>query len=236
VLWGAGLPANASSAVVHDGLVVTGASNATRFVWLTADSVRAAAADSVTMTPAGGLDPSLGVQRATVTGHGEIIGDARAAEHALAAGRRALASHLCGAADQMLTDTVAYVLERQQYGRPIGSFQSVKHRLADVKVATAAARAATAAAWEHHDGPDGSTLAIAAKCLAGRAQATASTHCFQVHGGIAFTAEHGFQTWVRRGLVLDTLMGSHAQLTIELGRRLIAAGAVPRVPGFREGG
>ncbi len=236
VLWGAGLAADASTAVIHDGVVLAGASRASRFVWLTDDSVRSAPAGTVTLAPAGGFDPALGAQRATVTVAGDVVADATSAERALAAGRRALASQMVGAADQMLADTVAYVVERQQYGRPIGSFQAVKHRLADAKIATAAASAATAAAWEHHGGPDGTTLAIAAKCLGGRAQTAASTHCFQVHGGIAFTAEHGFQQWVRRGLLLDTLLGGHEQLTPELGRRLIAAGGVPRVPDFRAAG
>lgn len=130
----------------------------------------------------------------------------------------------------MLTDTLTYVTERHQYGRAIGSFQSVKHRLADVAVATTAARSALTAAWEHADSDHAVTLAIAAKCLAGRAHALASTHCFQVHGGIAFTAEHGFQHWVRRGLTLDLLLGGHETLTRELGQRLMTTGDLPRLP------
>jgi hypothetical protein len=236
VLWGAGLAADASTAVIHDGLVLAGGARASRFVWLADDSIRSAPADAVALAPAGGFDPALGAQRAVVAVAGEVVADATGAERARAAGRRALASQMVGAAEQMLSDTVAYVLERQQYGRPIGSFQAVKHRLADAKVAAAAARAAVATAWEHHDGPHDATLSIAAKCLGGRAQSAASTHCFQVHGGIAFTAEHGFQQWVRRGLLLDALLGGHERLTPELGRRLIAAGAVPRVPDFRGAG
>ena len=57
-----------------------------------------------------------------------------------------------------------------------------------------------------------------------------------MHGRVAFTVEHGFQQWVRRGLLLDALLGGHERLTHELGRRLIAAGAVPRVPDFRAAG
>ena len=137
---------------------------------------------------------------------------------------------MVGAAEQMLLDTLAYVNERKQYGRAIGSFQTVKHRLADVKVAITAARVGIEAAWANAEGEDGALLAIAAKCLGGRAQQLASTHCFQVHGGIAFAVEHGFQQWVRRGLLLDLLLGGHVPLTEELGRRLIARGGVPRVP------
>jgi hypothetical protein len=234
VLWGAGVAPDASTAVIHDGIALAGAAVAERFVWLTGDAILAAPADSVSLSPAAGLDPALGAFRAEVAaGAGTPIADAAAAERALAAGRRALASQMVGAAEQMLADTVAYVNERQQYGRPIGSFQAVKHRLADAKVAATAARVATVTAWEYADSDDATTLAIAAKCLAGRAQTSASTHCFQVHGGIAFTAEHGFQDWVRRGMLLDLLLGDHQHLTAELGRRLLAARRVPRVPDFR---
>ena len=235
VLWGASIAADASTAVVHDGIVLGGGSRAARYVWLAGDSVREAPADAVALSAAAGFDPALGAERATIVGTGAEIAGSEASVRGLAAGRRALASQMVGASEQMLAETVAYVVERRQYGRQIGSFQTVKHRLADVKVAVAAARATVAAAWEHQDSPEATTLAIAAKCLAGRAQTVASTQCFQVHGGIAFTVEHGFQQWVRRGLLLDALLGGHEPLTRELGRRLIGAGTVPRVPDFHEG-
>jgi alkylation response protein AidB-like acyl-CoA dehydrogenase len=133
---------------------------------------------------------------------------------------------LVGGAGQMLANTVEYVMQRHQYGRAIGSFQSVKHRLADVHVAITAARSGVAASWQHRD----PLTAMAAKCLAGRAHQLASTHCHQVHGGIAFTTEHGFHRWIRRGQLLDSLLGTSAHLTDEIGRHLISSAAVPRVP------
>jgi alkylation response protein AidB-like acyl-CoA dehydrogenase len=217
--------------VLHDGLALAGAARAERFVSVSADGVVAVSASAVTLAAIRGLDPALGLSRATVdTSAAEVVGGPGDATAALAAGRRALASQMVGASDQMLTDTLAYVLERHQYGRAIGSFQTVKHRLADVKVAFTAARSATRAAWEAADTGDGPLTAMAAKVLAGRAQQLASTHCYQVHGGIAFTVEHGFQQWVRRGLVLDHLLGGHEQLAREVGARLIEGGRVPRVP------
>jgi hypothetical protein len=233
VLWGAGLPADtaAATAVIVDGFVLAGAERAGHFVCITDDGIAATAADVVMLSPAGGFDPALGLSRATINGtERDPAGDRDAAAASVAAGRRALASQMVGAVDRMLADTIAYVTERHQYARPIGSFQTVKHRLADVKVAVTAARAATRTAWAHAGTPDAELLAVAAKCLAGRAQQLASTHCFQVHGGIAFTVEHGFQQWVRRGLLLDHLLGGHAQLTPELGRHLIERGSVLRVP------
>ena len=232
VLWGAGITPDASTTVIHDGIALAGAASAERFVWIAGEAILEAPAAAVSLAPAAGLDPTLGASRAEIAaGAGTPIAGA-SAERALAAGRRALASQMVGAAEQMLADTVAYVNERHQYGRAIGSFQAVKHRLAEAKVAASAARVTTVTAWEYADGEDATTLAIAAKCLAGRAQESASTHCFQVHGGIAFTAEHGFQQWVRRGMMLDALLGGHEHLTAELGRRLVAARRVPRVPDF----
>ena len=235
VLWGAGTAAAAAeTAVVHDGVVLAGADRADRFVAVDERRVASVDAASVTRSPAGGFDPALGLQTATFDpADATPIGDEATAARALAAGRRALASQMVGASEQMLADTLAYITERHQYGRAIGSFQTVKHRMAEVKVALTAARASTRAAWEHADDPDGAVLAMAAKCLAGRAQQMASTHCFQVHGGIAFTVEHGFQRWVRRGLLLDHLLGGHEQLTRRLGRALLAARAVPRAPQLR---
>jgi len=231
VLWGAGVAADPTTAVLHDGLALAGAERAERFVTLTADGVAGVPAAAVVLRPVRGIDPALGVARATVDPSAAVaLGGPAEAAAALDAGRRALASQMVGAADRMLVDTLAYVQERHQYGRAIGSFQTVKHRLADVKVAITAARSATRAAWEVADTDDGPLAAMAAKALAGRAQQIASTHCYQVHGGIAFTVEHGFQQWVRRGLVLDRLLGGHEHLTREVGARLIATGRVPRVP------
>lgn len=231
VLWGVGLTSEARTAVLYNGVALAGAERATTFIAVSADGLATVPAEAVELTPIRGFDPSFGLLRATLSsGSFDAVGGPQEASAAIAAGRRALASQMVGAADQMLADTIAYVLERHQYNRAIGSFQTVKHRLADVKVAFTAARSATRAAWEAAEAAEGPLNAMAAKALAGRAQHIASTHCFQVHGGIAFTVEHGFQTWVRRGMVLDHLLGGHEALTREIGRQLIDAGRVPRVP------
>ncbi len=224
---GAGFEPDATTVFVIDELVVGGFTRASRFVLVKDSGLFSIAADDVTVTPINGVDPSMGLGRVQINvARGDQIADGSVAARTVTAGRLALASQMVGAVEQMLTDTIGYVNERHQYGRAIGSFQSVKHRLADVKVAVAAAKAGVHAAWEAGD----TTSAIAAKCLAGRAQLLASTHCFQVHGGIAFTVEHGFHQWVRRGQVLDLLLGSTDDLTRQLGQRLIATGSAPRVP------
>ncbi len=231
ILRGAGIEADATTAVLIDNVALAGTERARRYVRLSERGVTAVDVADVQLSPATGFDPALGLSHATfVRTEHALLGGPPSVAAAIAMGRRALASQMVGAVDQMLVDTLAYVTERHQYGRAIGSFQTVKHRLAEVKVASAAAQATVRTAWEHADTPEGEILAIAAKALAGRAQQLASTHCFQVHGGIAFTVEHGFHQWVRRGLLLDHLLGDHRQLTKQLGARLIAAGATPRVP------
>ncbi len=229
VLWAAGVDDLESTAVLADGLALGGSERANRLLALAAGQVTMVDAHEFELAPAGGFDPALGLRATTgpLPGGDAVDADARRVR---AVGRLALASQMAGAVEQMLADTLAYVTERHQYGRAIGSFQSVKHRLADVRVALAAARGAVATAWDGIDGPDAAVLAAAAKSLAGRAQTLASTHCFQVHGGIAFTVEHGFENWVRRGLLLDLLLGDQVALRRELGQAVIDSGNVPRVP------
>lgn len=215
-----------------DGLVLAGHGRADRFLVTSSTGLLIVPAVSLTFLPVAGGDVGLGLHRANgvvPTSDVEVVGDEAARAAAIAGGRRALAGELVGGAAQMLANTVAYVSQRHQYGRSIGSFQAVKHCLADVHVATTAAQSGVAAAWQHRD----PVTAMAAKCLAGRAHQLASTHCHQVHGGIAFTTEHGFHRWIRRGQLLDSLLGTSSHLTDELGRHLISSVAVPRVPALR---
>lgn len=99
-----------------------------------------------------------------------------------------LAGEAVGAADQVLGLTVEYVRRREQFGRPVGSFQAVKHRLADVYVEVQAARsAAYYAAWAAAHGEQVGALALAQALEALR---SASAEGIQLHGGIGFTWEH----------------------------------------------
>jgi alkylation response protein AidB-like acyl-CoA dehydrogenase len=111
-----------------------------------------------------------------------------------------------------------------QFGQPIGAFQAVKHRLADVLVALRAAEVATDESWT------GDTVFAtgAAKCLAGRAFRLAAENCLQVMGAIGFTLEHDLHRFIVRGTVLDVLYGSARELRVELGRTLADRGRVPR--------
>ncbi|WLW54235.1 acyl-CoA dehydrogenase family protein [Streptomyces sp. YU58] len=116
-----------------------------------------------------------------------------------------LACEAVGAADQALARTVEYVGQREQFGRAIGSFQAVKHRLADVYVQLQAARsAAYYAAWATAQGERVGGLALAQALEALR---TAAAEGIQLHGGIGFTWEHEAHLYFKRASGDELLFG-----------------------------
>ncbi|MFJ4711426.1 acyl-CoA dehydrogenase family protein [Streptomyces sp. NPDC088785] len=118
-----------------------------------------------------------------------------------------LAADAVGAADRALERTVGYVKEREQFGRPIGSFQAVKHRLADVYVSVQAARsAAYYAAWAAGD-PGGERAGGLALAQALEALRTAAAEAVQLHGGIGFTWEHDAHLYLKRAAGDELLFG-----------------------------
>ncbi|GGP36380.1 acyl-CoA dehydrogenase family protein [Streptomyces melanogenes] len=135
---------------------------------------------------------------------GELL-DGGLAEPLAATGRTTattLAAESVGAAAYVLERTVSYVKEREQFGRPIGSFQAVKHRLADRYVQVQAARsAAYYAAWD----PDAGGLALAQALEALRG---AAAEAIQLHGGIGFTWEHEAHLYFKRAAADELLFGS----------------------------
>ena len=119
---------------------------------------------------------------------------------ALAAGAAMLASEQLGVAQRCLDMTVAYVKERRQFARPVGSFQALKHRLADVWVQVTQARAAAryAAACLADGDPDVPVAIALAKAACGDAAVHAAQECVQMHGGIGFTWEHPAHLLLKR--------------------------------------
>jgi hypothetical protein len=168
-----------------------------------------------------GIDPELKPQQVALSVQWESL---RAApeewSEILSAVRLALSSHIVGCARRMLDMAVEYAGERQQFGRPIGSFQAVKHHLADVLVAIESADSAVADAIR----TGAPTDAEVAKVLAGIAGATASRWCLQVIGGIGFTWEHPLHRYIRRTLALDALAGSRSDLIRRIGGHLPTSG------------
>jgi alkylation response protein AidB-like acyl-CoA dehydrogenase len=112
----------------------------------------------------------------------------------------ALAAEMLGAADRVLEMTVAYAKDRVQFGRPIGGFQAVKHRCADMLVDVEGMRSATYyAGWAVGAGdPDASAAASVAKVWSSDAARRVMASGLQVHGGIGFTWEHDLHLFLKR--------------------------------------
>jgi alkylation response protein AidB-like acyl-CoA dehydrogenase len=193
-----------------------------------------ATAAGVTRTPLVSLDatrPLADVTLDRVPGRPVAAGDgaARAVAAALTAGAGVLASELFGVAEQCLGMTVSYVKERHQFARPVGSFQALKHRLADVWVAVTQARAAAryAAACLATGDPDTPVAVALAKAAAGDAAVLAAQECVQLHGGIGFTWEHPAHLLLKRAK-----SGSMALGTSDRHRATLAALVdLPPTPG-----
>ncbi|WP_216205829.1 acyl-CoA dehydrogenase family protein [Amycolatopsis aidingensis] len=116
-----------------------------------------------------------------------------------------LAAEQAGAAARALEITVEYTKQRQQFGRPIGGFQALKHRMADlyvlVETAYSAARAVQGA------GPDRGRLAAAAKVHCSEALSTVAAEMIQLHGGIGVTWEHPAHRYFKRAHGAAQLFG-----------------------------
>jgi hypothetical protein len=143
----------------------------------------------------------------------------------LAAGRHALGWWLVGTSRTMLSLARRHALDRVQFGRPVASFQAIRHRLAETLVAVEGAEATLVAAAAD---PDYLSFLLA-KAAAGQAALTAARHCQQVLGGLGFTAENELHHHVKRSLVLDGMLGSARELTREAGAALRVKRSAPRL-------
>jgi alkylation response protein AidB-like acyl-CoA dehydrogenase len=128
----------------------------------------------------------------------------------LTAGAAILAAEQLGLAQRCLDLTVAYVQERRQFARQIGSFQAIKHRLADLWTAITQARAASryAAACLADGDPDAPVAVALAKSACCEAAVTAAQECVQLHGGIGFTWEHPAHLYLKRAKAASVAYGT----------------------------
>ena len=131
-------------------------------------------------------------------------GAERALDAALSAGAGVLAAEQLGLAQRCLDMTVAYVKERKQFARPVGSFQGLKHRLADLWVSVTQARAASRyaaaclATGALSDPGDAKVAVALAKAYCSETAVQAAQECVQMHGGIGFTWEHTPHLFLKR--------------------------------------
>jgi len=152
-------------------------------------------------------------------------------------GALACAAQLLGVADRLLELAVAYVSQREQFGRPIGSFQAVQHPLADVKVALEYARPVVyKAAYAVALGTATRAVdASHAKLAAGDAAARAARTALQVHGAIGYTWEQELHLWMRRAWSLGLEWGA-PPLHLERVAGFVLADGAPIGPGRTFGG
>jgi alkylation response protein AidB-like acyl-CoA dehydrogenase len=200
----------AAVAIAKDGRaeLVVGGGEAHLIVLLEGQAARVVPAGEaeVTLTPS--IDPTRSAATvAAPPGAGEPLeGDL---EGGLDRALVAVASELVGVCDRALEMTVAYVKERRQFGVPVGSYQAVSHRCAEMLLETEKARSATAyAAWaadaDTQRLPEAAAMAKAAASQAG-VQVTASA--IQAHGGIGFTWEADVHWLLKRAHIDAALLG-----------------------------
>ncbi|WP_007509982.1 MULTISPECIES: acyl-CoA dehydrogenase family protein [Pseudofrankia] len=228
-----------------DGWVLDGTAHRVldgdRADWLavvTTEGVFAVPAASVTTRRAAIFDPLLHVAEVTLTGI-RVTADARtgadpakAREHALTG----LAMTMVGASQRVLDLVLDHARTRQQFGVPIGSFQAVKHKAADMHVAIERARALAyfAALTIAEDDPRRRLAASMAKAAAGECQSLVFRHGLQLFGGMGYTWENDLQFALKRAKAGEALLGGadeHRSLIAEEHRSLVAEGSLSVTPG-----
>jgi alkylation response protein AidB-like acyl-CoA dehydrogenase len=175
-----------------------------------------------------GVDEGLALVR--VTGTAEVDDTAvRSVDgmwvEAVAVAHRALGSEIIAAAQMMLDLAIDHARTRVQFGHPIGTFQAVKHHLAEAHVAIVAARLALDEAWDTRD----PLTAALGKALAGDAARKAQKESQQILAAIGFTWEHDLHRYMRRAMALDGLLGSAASLRVQMGESFAGGWPMPRV-------
>ena len=226
----AGLRADGDLLTGADGFVAHGGS-ANVFVVTSNVGAWIVAADApgVVVTALTTMDQTRPYARVTLSGaKGEPLADAASAiARAHRAGYVAIAAEALGGAQACLDRTVAYSLERVQFGRQIGSFQAYKHRLADMMIEVEQARSAVYwAACAVDEGSDEATLAVhSAKSFAADTYFRCAGDMIQLHGGIGFTWEHDAHIFFKRARATQTALGSGAWHRAQIADMILGAAA-----------
>jgi alkylation response protein AidB-like acyl-CoA dehydrogenase len=160
-----------------------------------------------TSEPVEGVDLTRRLSRVSASESDELGGDVAAALDRIEV---ALSAELVGVANRAMDLAVDYARTRQQFGRPIGAYQAVSHRCADMLIDVESARSAVlCAAWTADNDPDALPFAASvAKVAAAQGAWRVTTSALQVHGGIGFTWEHDCHLLLRRAVASGRLLGS----------------------------
>jgi hypothetical protein len=162
---------------------------------------------------------SVGERRPSVDGSRRLFevhadGGALEFDAATVTARAALAAaaQLVGLAQHMIDTSVSYVAQREQFGKPVGSFQAVKHHLADAALRLEFARPCVhRGAWVLANDPSETQVAVSlAKAQASEAALLAARKALQVHGAIGYTVEYDLHMWMKRAWALAAAWGDAA--------------------------
>lgn len=194
-----------------DDVLVEHIGSADVLITVADDGVRIRPTADVTWTPVVSTDPTASVGLVTSLVPGAEIGGPDLARRWRQRGSLLASAQLAGNSAGSTALAVSYAIEREQFGRPIGSFQGLKHLLADAWIRTEVARSSVWSAGVTVDEPEsGSPVrAIAgARLTAARAATENAKTCVQVHGGMGFTWEVDAHLFLKRAWILETQFGS----------------------------
>lgn len=169
------------------------------------------------------LDPLTPLHAVASIPEGEQLGGPDEAAALRLAGATLVSGQLLGIAEATLEMAVAYAKTREQFGRPIGSFQAMKHMLADMFVSQEVSRAAVYAAGATIDDPlvgDVERAVSTAKCIAGENAKKNCRSCIQVHGGMGYTWEVPAHYYLKRTWVFESLFGTSEDHTERVAERV----------------
>jgi len=206
-------------------LVVSGAEAGVIVLVEDDGSARIVTPDQAEVSPVQAIDPTRSAARVAAGDAGEALGSSAEGEHGCPGLGRALvavSSELVGVCERALQMTVEYVKERKQFGVPVGAYQAVSHRCAQMLLDTEKARSASAqAAWSADANPEGLAEAAAmAKAAASDAGRDVTTSAIQMHGGIGFTWEADVHWLYKRAQIDSVLLGGASRHRARLAQLL----------------
>lgn len=220
-------PARTDAGLAVSGVVLSVAGAKSLLVY-TADRAGLVLAQYLSVEAVGGLDPRLGL--------GVVSGTVDEATMVPVSGldwpdvvsicRRALAHELLGVGRTAFGIGMTHVINRHQFGAPLATLQSVRHRLVDVHVKLEAARGLL-----DDTAVDDETelTGMVVKAAAGQAALSAAAAAQQLCGAMGFTAEHDLHPVVRRAMVIDALLCGATDLEAQIGAVLAARATAPRL-------
>jgi alkylation response protein AidB-like acyl-CoA dehydrogenase len=208
----------------HDDAVVPFANRADQLLLVDAGAVHLVPLATTTLRPVASVDGARHLARVEwdASGATPIAGSDDAAL-AFERGAFGTAAQLVGLARRMIDMTVAYASERHQFGAPIGSFQAVKHHLADARIALEFARPLVyRAAWSIAEGEPGVAVDVSmAKATASDAAVLAGRQALQCHGAIGYSFEYDLHLFMKRAWALAAAWGDARWHRDRVGRAIL---------------